>query len=1192
MADRLPQYPMGPNFGAGMIPQQHQLSHSIQQQQQQPGLQQDSHRSMSAFPDQNPLWSQMQLQQMRTQGDRNQMAELLRTQNMVRQQQQQQFGLGMSGINGGAVSGQQQSFMDQSNQNQSHMGLGFPNMSQNPSFQQSMHNRNTMLQTLQNTQGHNRQLELMNMAQNQQNQNGPLNLTSRGPSQAGPNVPPTMNQPAHTEMFPSSGMNPNDAMRRSSPAQPMPGTQPQINNPAQTPNPAMRLNRETLQSRLNATRDALAATDLAITNLQSQRTALNDAVYLARMRQLQGNKVSQTQMLEKMVQALNNFNNISLQQSFNVSNVGQTNSWIPNNSSQPSFGQGPSQPTNHLQSNLQSSPSQPHPQTSHGPPRPGPNQLGPPFHNQSNPNFPINRMNSQQPPNNGAGAGNMPPNAANPNQPSVPMMSFNIPPLEKSRFEASFKTWCQTKSILIDQRMLNIDGRPIDLYTLHSSVIREGGLGNVQAKDLWTVIGGRLGFVQFPGSGPADPPKSGPAAAQQLAHVYKEYLAAFDAVYIASLENRRKQQLSMRGGNAQAGTGGFSPKNWNPSQLRVILGCADKSVEQLRAQGLPDSAIQFIDTHRSQLQQMIADQSSFRDIIRPNPGTGPSGQPFDNNLVANRPSMGQFPPQPVPNQPHGNPGAASQFPMQPTSQFPVKGMEQQQQPPPHNGPGPPFRLNRELLNVAHASIGRIKSEIARALPMMPNVEVSSEQRMEYNDLLERVNRQAGEFEPKLHVYYAITKNEEHIKKLIHSIVIVQHQRLMLGWSNPRFILSLDMLRQYHGQISTAIEQLSIGLRGVMSNQGPNPNIPQNGMPPRPPPQGFPAQPEPSSSPQVAPIPSPSQSVRPPPVPNALPGSRKQPTSAGPSPVVAPTPTPPPVTPVAAAATPTNTTAASPQTHTPKSPKTKVKAKAKAPPRRPSVKSSPAAAPPEPPQPAAPSAGTKRPLEVEAPSPNAGPVPATGPGPSSSNLVSNEPSPPKRMKTEWDEELSDELKKKTEAVENIKTDEDASNYFEKTMSELRKMTGTDGQASLTSDISDTLDMILKNYGEMPEPGPSSDLALSIDSGSAGPGLPLNEELGQYFDFSSFAAPEDDELESKAETPELISSSSTNPSPESGSEVDATHISSLSDPKLDDFSDPLRLGTLKEIDGGESAFYQSSDWKWDMVMPTVDQPWAIF
>ena len=33
--------------------------------------------------------------------------------------------------------------------------------------------------------------------------------------------------------------------------------------------------------------------------------------------------------------------------------------------------------------------------------------------------------------------------------------------------------------------------------------------------------------------------------------------------------------------------------------------------------------------------------------------------------------------------------------------------------------------------------------------------------------------------------------------------------------------------------------------------------------------------------------------------------------------------------------------------------------------------------------------------------------------------------------------------------------------------------------------------------------------------------------------------------------------------------------------------------RAIDGGESAFYNSSDnWKWDGTMPSMEQPWAFY
>lgn len=120
-----------------------------------------------------------------------------------------------------------------------------------------------------------------------------------------------------------------------------------------------------------------------------------------------------------------------------------------------------------------------------------------------------------------------------------------------------------------------------------------------------------------------------------------------------------------------------------------------------------------------------------------------------------------------------------------------------------------------------------------------------------------------------------------------------------------------------------------------------------------------------------------------------------------------------------------------------------------------------------------------------------------------------------------------------------------------------------------------------------------LGSDLGASNGGVSSPIKDEFVEFFDFSSYAAHEEDDTGSKANTPELISSSSTNPSPESGSEADPAHHATMqSEIKMEEFSDPLRLGTLKEIDGGESAYYQSNEWRWDTAMNTQEQPWAIF
>lgn len=284
---------------------------------------------------------------------------------------------------------------------------------------------------------------------------------------------------------------------------------------------------------------------------------------------------------------------------------------------------------------------------------------------------------------------------------------------------------------------------------------------------------------------------------------------------------------------------------------------------------------------------------------------------------------------------------------------------------------------------------------------------------------------------------------------------------------------------------------------------------------------------------------------------------------------------------------------------PKSPKNKVSAKAKpAPKRRGSVKN------PQPPLPATehsqvPIAGgnVKRQREDDTPSGN---LFESSPAASGSG-VANEPSPPKRMKTEWED--PSENGKKTESVENIKidptenikTEEDASAFLEQMTNLIKRAAGEEGQESLTSDISETLDQILKGYPVVPE---ASDHGLSLGNlgepsrTSPPPTKPSADEFVEFFDFSSFGTLDDDDNGSKAPTPDLMPSL-TNSSPESATETDAIHHASISmDPKTEDMPDLLRLGTWKEIDGGESAYYQSVDWKWDSPMPTQEPPWAIF
>jgi len=203
----------------------------------------------------------------------------------------------------------------------------------------------------------------------------------------------------------------------------------------------------------------------------------------------------------------------------------------------------------------------------------------------------------------------------------------------------------------------------------------------------------------------------------------------------------------------------------------------------------------------------------------------------------------------------------------------------------------------------------------------------------------------------------------------------------------------------------------------------------------------------------------------------------------------------------------------------------------------------------------------------------------------------EGSPPKRVKTEWESQPSEAQLKQSEVVANVKTDEEAAALFDQ-MTELIK----NQPSSFTTGISETLDMLLKGYGPVPDAmdGFSVSAGGEPSSGREPDAAPtLGDPFEEFFDFN-FGTVEDED----SKTPDLVSSSSTNPSPESNHDGETGHhlmtsgSSSTIEIKTEDVSDPLRLGTWKEIDGGEAAYFQTTEWKYDSPMTSYDQPWAIF
>lgn len=155
-----------------------------------------------------------------------------------------------------------------------------------------------------------------------------------------------------------------------------------------------------------------------------------------------------------------------------------------------------------------------------------------------------------------------------------------------------------------------------------------------------------MGFVNFPGSD-HEPAKSGPAVAQNLAHVYREYLLELEHAYVRTwlannvqmrMNNPGMQQGGMNhpgGGSGGSGGSGLGlPVNGQPSRMSPqLLQYAHMPVAELRQRGIPDHVIALVEQYRPQLQRTAMEQKRFQQQVRMNARNGPgmAGMPVDAN---------------------------------------------------------------------------------------------------------------------------------------------------------------------------------------------------------------------------------------------------------------------------------------------------------------------------------------------------------------------------------------------------------------------------------------------------------------------------------------------------------------------------------------------------------------------------------
>ncbi|KAK0469997.1 uncharacterized protein EV420DRAFT_84200 [Desarmillaria tabescens] len=742
------------------------------------------------------------------------MVDLLRSQNMAARahgQQQQSFPLGVPQMSAGPSGGpsQQRPFHDPSSQRQP---VGFPNLVnggglQAPLSQNSMQARNAMMQAITNNQNHNRQLELIGMAANQQNQNDPMSFPSRLNAQQ---QPQSVHAPGQGDIS-APAMDANDPLQRASPANPPNQMGGQPHQFTMAPNGMMRpqLPPE-LQSRIMTLRTMISNGENNIRNLQNNRAGMPDVPYYAQLKMHQNEVAKAKEMLARIIQLANNNNMYNM----NLANQ-------QHQPSQPQWTQPPPQthnipqmiPPNRSVSTSQHLPSQ--------------TPLG---------GIPFN-MNTVT----GSGQSGIPNGMSN---------SFDLahpPPLEKTRFEAAYMNYLTSKGLNRDLRTIaTIEHRPVDIHALHTHVMREGGAAEVAQKDLWATIAARLGYVQYPGND-MEPAKSGPATAHQLEQIYKDHLAHFDMVYVTTvLESRRKQQVSMA---AQQLANPNPAKSMNGPQMQMVMAYADLSPAELRAKGVQEHIITFIENHRAHIQRTAAEQNLFRGNLRgastnqpvQPPSEGITGAASNQQFTAtlSQSPLGHVamssPPQSIPNTALQN-GTTDE------------GMMEHRPQLPNNTIIPQFmRGNQEQLSRISSMLSQVKQDfLANRMAALGSVRIPPEERMTYNAVVEQLHRATGELENKLPMLYlfANDKNDVWVKRLAVIVVTAQQQRSFLASNNPRFIVNLDNLRLMLSEVQKGHERFNTMVQTITAQQHQHQ---QQQQPPPPPPGGSIANGPPASN---------------------------------------------------------------------------------------------------------------------------------------------------------------------------------------------------------------------------------------------------------------------------------------------------------------------------------------------------------
>ncbi|PCH37617.1 hypothetical protein WOLCODRAFT_168132 [Wolfiporia cocos MD-104 SS10] len=401
-------------------------------------------------------------------------------------------------------------------------------------------------------------------------------------------------------------------------------------------------------------------------------------------------------------------------------------------------------------------------------------------------------------------------------RPGLQSGKVEIPALPQPQFQHLFQRHREKNGLMVDENMLHVDGRSFSLHTLHTCVMQAGGYTNVCKFDQWQLIGAKLGFVQFPESD-KEPARAGPGVATQLQHVYRTYLLNFDAAYISSYLQKIQ---AFRAAQNRPATNGVGPSSHptlaglssllgvsDPKQIAALVRMSALSTPVLRSRNVPEHFVNIVSANRPVLRATLQSQVGFHEGVMQGLTANGSMQtqpqpPFLNGQPQN-------PQNPQNAQMAQNVMATSPHPTQPG----IANSGRQFVSMAHNGAMPPQNAPRDQitkpevpvnagrmptdaeLQQGRTYVNQLRLEYVTRIKSMQPQQVSDEQRLEYDKLLEESMGYAKLVEQNLPLF-ACAFNEGIVRRITAATTTVFYQNQLIVSSQPkRFIVTLENLQQ-------------------------------------------------------------------------------------------------------------------------------------------------------------------------------------------------------------------------------------------------------------------------------------------------------------------------------------------------------------------------------------------------------------